>query len=88
MPRKHIIVSGRVQGGGFRNHACRLANTHQLTGWVRNLNSGDVELEVQGYSKNIEDFLSGLGKGSFFIHIEELLIDDCKEVPESEFGIK
>ena len=46
--RKHIIFSGRVQGVGFRYTACYLARPLGLTGWVKNLWDGDVEMEVQG----------------------------------------
>ena len=46
--RKHIIFYGRVQGVGFRYYAVNKANQLGLTGWVRNLPDGTVEMEVQG----------------------------------------
>ena len=45
MVRKYIIVTGRVQGVGFRYHAMNLAMEYDLTGWVRNLYNGGVEME-------------------------------------------
>lgn len=88
MPRKHIIATGRVQGVGFRYHASLLAEANHLTGWVRNLDSGDVELEVQGPQESIENFLSQLDKRSMFIRIDHSIIEDCKEIHESEFAIR
>ena len=46
--RKHIIFYGRVQGVGFRYYAVQKANQLGLTGWVKNLYDGSVEMEVEG----------------------------------------
>ena len=46
--RKHIIFHGSVQGVGFRYYSEHKANQLRLTGWVKNLYNGDVEMEVQG----------------------------------------
>ena len=45
--RKHIIFHGSVQGVGFRYYSEHKANQLRLTGWVKNLYNGDVEMEVQ-----------------------------------------
>ena len=44
MIRKHILFYGRVQGVGFRYHATYKASLLGLTGWVRNLEDGSVEM--------------------------------------------
>ena len=46
--RWHVYCSGRVQHVGFRYTACYLARELYLTGWVRNLPDGRVEMEAQG----------------------------------------
>ena len=46
--RKHIFFYGRVQGVGFRYYAVQKANQLGLTGWVKNLYDGSVEMEVEG----------------------------------------
>ena len=46
--RKHIVFYGRVQGVGFRYTAKYLAQSLELTGWVRNEYDGTVTMEVQG----------------------------------------
>ncbi|WP_312426075.1 acylphosphatase [Lacrimispora sp.] len=54
--RYHIIFSGRVQRVGFRLEIEQLALRLKLTGWIKNLESGNVEMEIQGM-KNKIDFL-------------------------------
>jgi hydrogenase maturation protein HypF len=54
-----ISVRGVVQGVGFRPFVYRLAQEHQLKGWVRNT-SGNVEIEVEGRGKAVDNFLSDL----------------------------
>ena len=51
----HLIVSGRVQGVGFRPFIYRLAQSHRLTGWVRN-RTGQVEIHVQGENQALYAF--------------------------------
>ena len=54
MVRAHIIFSGTVQGVGFRFTTQRHAQRIGLTGWVRNLPDGSVELMVEGPKQQIE----------------------------------
>jgi hydrogenase maturation protein HypF len=54
--RKGIEVSGIVQGVGFRPHVYRLATERHLAGQIRN-NSAGVDIEVQGDSQAVEDFV-------------------------------
>lgn len=56
MKRRHYIFKGRVQKVGFRIEVIELAKRLELTGWVNNLENGDVEAELQG-PKNKIDFL-------------------------------
>ena len=53
--RKHIIFHGSVQGVGFRYYSEHKANQLRLTGWVKNLYNGDVEMEVQGSEAAIDE---------------------------------
>ena len=55
MIAKHIVFSGRVQGVGFRFTAHRIAGRHQLTGYVRNLRDGTVEMLAQGKAEDIDE---------------------------------
>ena len=54
----HILFSGRVQGVSFRYTTQRLALKVGVTGWVRNLEDGRVELTAQGDITLLQDFLA------------------------------
>jgi acylphosphatase len=58
--RQRMIFHGRVQGVGFRVTAQSLARRLDLSGWVRNLPNGTVELIVEGPAARIAQLRSGL----------------------------
>ena len=78
--RKHIVFYGRVQGVGFRYTAKYLAQSLELTGWVRNEYDGTVTMEVQGREARINKLLVGLNQNRF------ITIDwgDTTEIPLEE----
>ncbi|AZZ60949.1 acylphosphatase [Oenococcus sp. UCMA 16435] len=55
--RYQIIFSGLVQHVGFRFEAEQMAVKLQLTGWVKNLANGNVEMEIQGNDNKINSLL-------------------------------
>lgn len=60
-PQRYFLRwEGQVQGVGFRFTNTNLAQTHTLTGWVRNMEDGSVEMEVQGAPANILSHLEAL----------------------------
>lgn len=59
---KHIIFTGRVQGVGFRFTAQRIALRYELTGFVRNIPGGSVEMLAQGHPDDVRDCLRDIGK--------------------------
>lgn len=61
--RAHVIISGRVQGVCFRMVAEEEATNRRLTGWVRNLPSGQVEALFEGEKKSIEEMIQWCHKG-------------------------
>jgi acylphosphatase len=60
---RRAIVTGRVQGVGFRFFALRAAQQSGVTGWVRNLPDGNVETLVEGDLEEIDRYLSRLRSG-------------------------
>lgn len=58
--RRHFILSGRVQGVGFRWRASQIGEMLGLTGWVRNLEDGSVEMEAEGSEEDIDRLLQML----------------------------
>ena len=55
--RIHAYYSGSVQGIGFRFTAERIATSLNLTGWVKNLRDGRVEVVCEGQEVTLQDFL-------------------------------
>lgn len=68
--RANIIVSGRVQGVFFRDHTRRWAASLHLTGWVRNLMDGRVEILAEGDKESIENLISRLRGGPPMAYVE------------------
>ena len=87
MVAKRIIFRGRVQGVGFRFTAHRIADRHELTGFVRNVPDGSVEMVAQGRSEDIEDCIRDI-KESFAGYIRETEIEEAAADPRyTEFKI-
>ncbi|MBR5093538.1 MAG: acylphosphatase [Oscillospiraceae bacterium] len=69
--RKRYILSGLVQGVGFRWRARQAAQAEGLTGWVRNRMDGSVAMELQGSREQIERTMDLIRRGRW-IRIEEV----------------
>ena len=61
--RLEAVVSGRVQGVGFRFFVEAHALLHSVKGYVKNLPGGDVEVVAEGGREKLEEFLHALEKG-------------------------
>ena len=81
MVARHVIFVGRVQGVGFRFTAHRMANRHQLAGFVRNLSNGSVEMLAQGTSDDIEDCIQDL-KEYYPGYIREMNVEEIPPDPQ------
>jgi len=69
--RMKALFSGRVQGVGFRYTVCRLAPSFRVTGFVKNLINGDVEVVAEGCEQELVDFLNeirGSHLGRYITH--------------------
>ena len=58
--RKRILYKGNVQGVGFRYTTVRVAAGYAVSGYVRNLPDGGVEVMVEGQGKEIVEFMNDL----------------------------
>jgi acylphosphatase len=76
----HAFISGRVQGVGFRYTALREAERLGVTGYVRNLDDGDVEILAEGDPPDLDRFLSWLNTGPSGAWIERV---DMTPIPPS-----
>jgi acylphosphatase len=73
--RAHILVSGRVQGVFFRDHTHKWARSLLVTGWVRNVDDGNVEIIAEGERENIESLISHLEEGPPLAIVENIDVD-------------
>ena len=64
------LYEGKVQGVGFRSSVLSLAKGYELTGWVKNLPDGRVEVLASGEAAELEDFLQGIRESHLSGHIE------------------
>jgi len=76
MQQSHIYYAGMVQGVGFRFTVQRYAIELGLTGWVKNLADGRVEVLVEGEEKSIRQLLNAIDK-QFHLYIKnkEISVD-------------
>jgi len=81
MTAKHVIFIGRVQGVGFRFTAHRMAQRHQLTGFVRNLPDGTVEMLAQGSARDIDDCIQDI-KDYFGEYLRETKTNEIPSDPK------
>jgi acylphosphatase len=78
--RMHIYYSGKVQGVGFRYTTKNAATGYEVTGVVRNLTDGRVELIAEGAQEELEAFRTGIRESGLevFISNEEIAWEDAK----------
>ena len=81
MAARHVIFIGRVQGVGFRYTVHRMAHRHQLTGFVRNLPDGTVEMLAQGPAQDIDDCMHDI-KDYFGDYLRETRIQEIPTDPK------
>lgn len=72
MTAKNVFYSGRVQGVGFRYSTKRIASGFDVTGWVKNLPDGRVELLAQALDADeLDAFLEDIQQSSLGSHIKQ-----------------
>lgn len=87
MPRKQLIITGRVQGVYYRATACQKAQQLQLIGWIKNLEDGHVMAQVQGPEDSIEQFTAWCRKGPPLSRVDNIEIMDLPETDEKNFVV-
>jgi acylphosphatase len=81
--RVRVLAGGRVQGVAYRFYAEKHAGRLGITGWVRNLSDGRVEVLAEGSAKAVETFLDRLREGPSLARVETF--DVLREPPTGEF---
>jgi len=82
----HLLITGRVQGVGFRDFTQRTAEKLGILGWVRNLASGAVELCAQGPDEKLKEFTEKVSAGPSSSKVEkvEQVKSDLEELGKFE----
>jgi len=80
-----VIVKGYVQGVGFRYYTSLEASKNSITGHVKNLASGDVEVLLYGNEKNVKRMLQWLEKGPKTARVDDLNMSDIPYLKISDF---
>jgi acylphosphatase len=83
MKRVHLFVSGRVQGVFFRAHTRDLAQKLGLSGFVRNLPDGRVEVVAEGPEEKLQELIEFCHRGPPLAHVTNVEIH--WEEPTGEF---
>ena len=70
MPAYRFVVSGRVQGVGYRYFALHVAEPLNVAGFARNQPDGTVEVVAEGSEAELEELEARLSEGPSFSHVE------------------
>jgi len=82
MASTRVFYSGNVQGVGFRYSVKQIAKGFDVTGWVRNLADGRVELQASGDPQELAAFIEAIARSDLRAHIKEQ-----SETPHAEVAL-
>jgi acylphosphatase len=77
----NLLLSGRVQGVGFRYFAEARAARYNIKGYVRNIYDNKVEIVCQGESENLDKFILEVKNGPSFCHIKQFDMEEVIDAP-------
>ncbi len=81
-----VILRGLVQGVGFRHFAYKRAHELGLKGWIKNLNTGEVEVIVHGGKDTVNHFIfSDLKSGPEGAQVKDMNVDEYSSPPDLPF---
>lgn len=75
---KHLLISGRVQGVGFRYSMAEEAERLGVNGWVRNRRDGTVEAVIEGPSEAVEALLAWARRGPPSARVTDVAISEIE----------
>ena len=83
-----VRISGRVQGVGYRDWTQRKAIDLGLSGWVRNLASGEVEALFSGSAEAVEAMLAACRRGPQLARVSDMQITEAAEAVSGPFAVR
>lgn len=87
MTARHVLISGRVQGVGYRDWMRREATRLGVSGWVRNRGDGSVEAMVDGAEDAVEELLRACRRGPRAAVVTEVVEELSEGVLEPGFFV-
>jgi acylphosphatase len=84
---RRALVSGRVQGVGFRFFARRAAESARVSGWARNLPDGRVETVVEGEPEAVERYLEKIRRGPMGGRVDGVEVEEVATEGHAGFRI-
>jgi len=84
----HVVVSGDVQGVGYRYTMRMIAVNAGVAGWVRNRRDGSVEAEVEGTPAQVDEVLAWMAEGPPGSHVDAARVTDASPTGEQGFEVR
>jgi len=78
MKHLNIMITGKVQGVGFRETTKMIANQMMVTGFVRNEKDGSVYIEVEGDEIFLEEFVNWCHEGPDRSRVENVVVNEAE----------
>ena len=83
-----LLVSGRVQGVGFRDSTRQVAERLGLGGWVRNLGDGRVEAVFEGPAVEVARAVAWCEGGPPWAHVDGVEVERAEPIGETSFRVR
>ena len=77
--KKHLLISGKVQGVGFRHWLSMRAIEKNIFGWVRNISTGEVEALLIGNDEDVHKLIKQCKQGPFSSKVIQVKIRDYQQ---------
>jgi acylphosphatase len=86
--RRHVVITGRVQGVFFRDSVREQAEAHGVAGWARNRNDGAVEAVFEGSPEDVERLIDFCRTGPSRADVDDVEISEEEPEGLSGFSIR
>ena len=87
MKTVHLLIKGKVQGVFFRATAKDVANLHDLKGWIKNTEDGDVEAVVSGNGEQVKEFIEWSKQGPPRAQVTDVIVTEQEYEEFKKFSV-
>ena len=77
--KKHLLISGKVQGVGFRHWLYMKATEKKIRGWVKNKITGEVEVLLIGNDEDVNNIIKQCERGPSSSNVTQIRIQDYQQ---------